>query len=174
MSTSGNTYRLVSATPGRVRLHLIEWSGGDRRQLECRLSALPGVRGVSASTLTRNVLLHFDPAITSAGRLAASAASIVRRRMGAGDPTTTLHACRRIHAVLERLSDVIGNVHAVPLLRLALHALLGRRVTTLLFLLAAAAGVIVAFLSVNHPRDVVTAGIRSVGLYKEVIALRAA
>lgn len=45
---------------------------------------------------------------------------------------------------------------------------------TLLFLLSAAAGVAIAFLSINHPLDVVTAGIKTVGLYNEVAALRAA
>jgi hypothetical protein len=47
-------------------------------------------------------------------------------------------------------------------------------VATLLLLLSAAAGVATAFLSINHPLDVVTASIKTIGLFDEVAALRAA
>ena len=60
-----------AAVPGRLRLAV----GGLQREPECqaevlsRLGALPGVRSVSASSLTGNVLLQFDPATWSTGEL---------------------------------------------------------------------------------------------------------
>ncbi len=52
---------VVSAVPGRLRLHLEDWTGVGQRQLEARLRSLPGVERAQANPLTRNVLLTYDP-----------------------------------------------------------------------------------------------------------------
>ncbi|HSH39114.1 MAG TPA: hypothetical protein VK993_10035, partial [Chthoniobacterales bacterium] len=54
--------RILHAMPGRVRVHLPEWSGKGRREVESRLRELPGVQGVRADNVTGNVLVRFDPA----------------------------------------------------------------------------------------------------------------
>jgi len=54
--------RVLSAIPGRLRLHVPATSGsGDaQRAVERRLRALPGVREVHGSSMTGNVLILFD------------------------------------------------------------------------------------------------------------------
>jgi hypothetical protein len=63
--------RVLSLTPGRLRLHLPAWAGH-----EAGLRRLPGVRDVQASPLTGNVLVHFDPRATTAQALVAAAGGL--------------------------------------------------------------------------------------------------
>src|SRR5919112_760670 len=56
--------RIVHALPGRVRVHLPGWNGGGQRGLESRLRQVRGVHSAQASSLTRNVLVRFDPEAT--------------------------------------------------------------------------------------------------------------
>ncbi|MHB1423448.1 MAG: cation-translocating P-type ATPase [Gemmataceae bacterium] len=63
---------ILSAIPGRIRIHLPHWSGNGQRRLEQRVRALAGVRRVEANHLTRNVLIGFDPAQTSESTLLAA------------------------------------------------------------------------------------------------------
>jgi hypothetical protein len=53
--------RIVHKLPGRVRVHLPGWEGQGQRGLEARLRGIRGVNDVRSSTLTRNVLVRFDP-----------------------------------------------------------------------------------------------------------------
>jgi len=55
--------RVVRALPGRLRVHLLAWSGQRRTQIESRIRQAPGVRSVQASPVTSNVLVCFDPAV---------------------------------------------------------------------------------------------------------------
>ncbi|MBV8575383.1 MAG: hypothetical protein JOZ58_10160, partial [Acetobacteraceae bacterium] len=60
------TARILHAcVPGRARLHIagLRRTPGLKETLEGGLPQLPGVRAASASTLTGNVLIHFDPAL---------------------------------------------------------------------------------------------------------------
>src|SRR3954447_26699724 len=57
--------RVVHRLPGRVRVHLPGWEGEGQRALEARLRRMRGVNVVRCSTLTRNVLVHFDPDATN-------------------------------------------------------------------------------------------------------------
>src|SRR3954447_18161044 len=57
--------RIVHRLPGRVRVHLPGWEGEGQRVLEARLRRMRGVHYVRCSTLTRNVLVHFDPYATN-------------------------------------------------------------------------------------------------------------
>ncbi|HET8629043.1 MAG TPA: hypothetical protein VFL91_16600, partial [Thermomicrobiales bacterium] len=61
--------RVLRALPGRVRVHLPEWSGQGEHALEARLRQIPGVRSAQANPLTRNVLIGFDPAATDQQRV---------------------------------------------------------------------------------------------------------
>jgi cation-transporting P-type ATPase I len=56
--------RIVHKLPGRVRVCLPGWEGQGRRGLEARLRGMRGVNEVRSSTLTRNVLVHFNPDAT--------------------------------------------------------------------------------------------------------------
>src|SRR6201999_3344703 len=57
------------SSPGRVRLHLPLWCGKGERTLENEIKRSPGVVGVQASSVTRNVLIRFDRARTDEGQL---------------------------------------------------------------------------------------------------------
>src|SRR2546430_14976 len=61
--------RLLHALPGRLRVHLPRWRGGEQRGIERQLRALAGVRSVQVTPLTGNVLIRFDPAATNAQAL---------------------------------------------------------------------------------------------------------
>src|SRR5438128_1643648 len=69
MSSKHEKVRVLSMIPGRVRLSLPGWTEVGVDQIEERLGRLPGVRGVRANPLTRNVLIHFDPRLTTGDAL---------------------------------------------------------------------------------------------------------
>jgi len=54
---------------GRIRVHLPFWEGGGGRALEARIRQISGVRRVEANSITRNVLVHFDPRATAEATL---------------------------------------------------------------------------------------------------------
>src|SRR5918994_4673175 len=56
--------RIVYKLPGRVRVHLPGWEGQRQRSLEARLRGMRGVNDLRSSTLTRNLLVRFDPEAT--------------------------------------------------------------------------------------------------------------
>lgn len=60
--------RVLSLLPGRVRVHLPNWSG-EVPELEAALAQLKGVKAARANTLTGNVLVQFDPGKVSADQL---------------------------------------------------------------------------------------------------------
>src|ERR1043165_1360068 len=57
--------RVVHSMRGRLRLHLPLWSGKGERQIEQELGGLHGVRSIQANAVTGNVLLLYDPELTS-------------------------------------------------------------------------------------------------------------
>lgn len=67
--------RIVSALPGRVRLHLPSLSQYNVAAVERRLLQLSSVRSVHANALTGNVLITFDPACMSTDTLLGIAAT---------------------------------------------------------------------------------------------------
>jgi copper chaperone CopZ len=67
----GSGSRVVHALHGRLRIHLPDWSGQDAERLERRLRQIDGVQSVRASSLTRNVLVRFDPTRTAQAQLLA-------------------------------------------------------------------------------------------------------
>lgn len=56
---------IVHTIPGRIRMHMPDWSGQGKRFLEAQLRKGPGIRGVEANALTGNILIHFDAAATN-------------------------------------------------------------------------------------------------------------
>jgi hypothetical protein len=54
---------VLSQTPGRLRVHLPDWTGGPD-EIENRLPPMPGVEAVHANPLTGNVLVRFSPGRT--------------------------------------------------------------------------------------------------------------
>lgn len=55
---------IIHAVPGRVRIHLPEWSGKGQRDLERRIEQFPGIQNVQANSFTHNILIRFDPYLT--------------------------------------------------------------------------------------------------------------
>jgi magnesium-transporting ATPase (P-type) len=51
--------------PGRVRVHVPEWSGQGKRKVETVLREVQGISRVQTNALTGNILIHFDPILTS-------------------------------------------------------------------------------------------------------------
>jgi hypothetical protein len=54
---------VLSQTPGRLRVHLPDWTGGPGA-IESRLLRVPGVEAVQANPLTGNILIRFTPGAT--------------------------------------------------------------------------------------------------------------
>ena len=63
------TVVLLTEAPGRLRAHLADWSGRYAMRLEADLCLWPGVSWVKAGPFTRNVLILFNPVLTSADAL---------------------------------------------------------------------------------------------------------
>ncbi len=59
--TQGSGFQLLHAIPGRLRVHLPEWSGRGKRRIETHLRQIQGVRSVQANPLTGNILIQYDP-----------------------------------------------------------------------------------------------------------------
>ena len=55
---------VLSSTPGRVRIHAVNWTGASPHRLEAALLTAPGVRSAVATAATHNVLITYDPAQT--------------------------------------------------------------------------------------------------------------
>jgi hypothetical protein len=71
MLGDGKQSRVLSQTPGRVRLHLPGWDGEVGR-VEAQLRQVHGVETVRANPLTGNVLIRFDPRRIDLSRLLAA------------------------------------------------------------------------------------------------------
>jgi cation-transporting ATPase I len=56
---------VLHTLPGRVRVHLPDWSGQGKRQLERQIRQISGVQSVRANQLTSNLLIRYDPAVTN-------------------------------------------------------------------------------------------------------------
>ena len=56
-----NAYPVVHSSPGRLRVHLSGWSGCAPREIQRAVCGINGVSKASASSHTRNLLVHFDP-----------------------------------------------------------------------------------------------------------------
>jgi hypothetical protein len=69
MTTTAAGPHLLHAIPGRVRIHVPRWSGEEGRRIEARLNRARGVFSVQASQLTHNVLIRYDPRVTSPAAL---------------------------------------------------------------------------------------------------------
>jgi calcium-translocating P-type ATPase len=77
--------QVLSAVPGRLRVHLPGWPGGGAALIERRLRQVTGVRRVEANPLTGNVLTVFDAGAVARDTLLAALRS-------AGDETATAPA----------------------------------------------------------------------------------
>ena len=56
---------VLHALPGRMRIHIPGWSGQGKRAIETTLSKVQGVDNARANALTGNILIEFDPAVTT-------------------------------------------------------------------------------------------------------------
>lgn len=60
---------ILHLLPGRVRIRVPSWYGNAKGEIETRLRQAKGVRKLQANTLTKNILIHFDPLITDEQRI---------------------------------------------------------------------------------------------------------
>lgn len=81
--------RVLHAIPGRVRMHISEWSGAGKRELETKLRRVEGVRSVQANAVTGNILIQYDPLITDEGNLVTIAGTLAH---DVGDEATSTPA----------------------------------------------------------------------------------
>jgi hypothetical protein len=58
---------VVHKLPGRLRLHVSDWSEDEREYLEQIIERVRGVRSVRANSRTGNVLIYYDKAYTGQG-----------------------------------------------------------------------------------------------------------
>jgi hypothetical protein len=65
MQASADNLWVLSRIPGRLRLHLPGRGEDDPRRIESDLRRLEGVEDVQANPLTGNVLVRFDPRLTT-------------------------------------------------------------------------------------------------------------
>jgi hypothetical protein len=61
--------QLVRALPGCIRVALLGWSGADADRVEESTCALPGIHSARGNPRTANVLVQFDPTISSSARV---------------------------------------------------------------------------------------------------------
>lgn len=130
-----------TAVLGRARFHVqgLQRHADMKRRLEHRLATAAGVRHVSASTVTSNVLVHFDPAIPLGHIARRLAAALTDRAPDANDDRAQRSEARHWHAMsfaraAEELqtSSAEGLSNAEAQRRLATHgrnslaALVGR------------------------------------------------
>lgn len=57
--------RILHSLPGRMRVHVSGWKGQEKRRVETQLRGVMGIQRVQANTLTGNMLIYFDPAVTN-------------------------------------------------------------------------------------------------------------
>lgn len=60
---------VLHVLPGRLRVHLPEWTGHGRRALESELRGVDGVRTARANPMTGNVVIEFDPRVARQGAI---------------------------------------------------------------------------------------------------------
>src|SRR6266699_2334207 len=56
---------VLHTIPGRARIHVPEWSGQGKRTIETQLRQVQGIYSAQANSLTGNILINFDPAVTN-------------------------------------------------------------------------------------------------------------
>jgi hypothetical protein len=87
MIASAKPLRILSLTPGRMRVHLAGWHGESPERVEAWLRKLPGVERARANPLTGNVLIHFDPRRTTSDTLLAALAHLEWRMAARQNPS---------------------------------------------------------------------------------------
>ena len=55
---------VLHTIPGRMRIHLPEWSGQGKLALEEHIGQMQGIYKIQTNSLTKNALVLFDPTIT--------------------------------------------------------------------------------------------------------------
>ena len=78
--------RVVRSLPGRVRVHLPDWSGASPDSIEAGLAEVAGVETVRARSATGNVLVHFDREATDQRTILDALATAAARAPVEHDP----------------------------------------------------------------------------------------
>jgi len=78
---AADAVRIVRESPGRLRLHLAGWDGGDPDGVARSLSDIPGVLEASARPATSNALLRFDERRTDSGAILSAVGALAPSRL---------------------------------------------------------------------------------------------
>jgi len=73
--------RVLHSISGRLRVHVPTWEGHGKRRIETELRQLQGVQSVQANALTGNILVQFDPVLTSEQAILATVSSLELNRV---------------------------------------------------------------------------------------------
>jgi len=120
-STAEARPRVLSATPGRLRVHLSGWSGGDAQALASRMVAIPGVTQAQARASTHNALIQFDRASTTVDALLDRLGALLRASPAPAADVAAATGRRREEAPADRPRssaperDSAGGSRAHPL-----------------------------------------------------------
>jgi hypothetical protein len=159
--------RIVHALPGRIRVHVPRLSAAPHAAVQgalSRLRRLAGVRRVSASSVTGNVLVTYDPDSLDEGLLLAALGG---ERPGATASAARTPAPRRVERPT-LLRAAAGILPLLPLARRWLAAVLGPRPAALLSLLPAALGLARSILAGGGPLGWTLAALDAVQLAVDV------
>ncbi len=67
---------VLHTLPGRVRIHVPQWSGQGKRSIETQLRQVQGVRSLQANELTGNILIQYDTTVTDEQTILAKVRSL--------------------------------------------------------------------------------------------------
>jgi cation-transporting P-type ATPase I len=94
--------RVLSAVPGRIRVHLEGWSGESARSVEAQVRRIAGVQSAQARSITRNMLVHYDCHEIGEQEILSAIGAIDPNGAAAVTPEPT---ARRPHAIVHRGED---------------------------------------------------------------------
>lgn len=148
MALAGN-FRVLSLTPGRMRLHLSGCNEDDAQRIESQLRRMDGVQSVQANPLTRNILVRFDHRSTEKNTLLEKLGEELRlysagEESAAFSPRAPRPSLLKVgvrgllgHAIVDSLwfgAGFLGKTVGLPLMMLGpLHVLLDIGVWALAF-----------------------------------------
>ncbi|MBV9279774.1 MAG: haloacid dehalogenase, partial [Chloroflexi bacterium] len=119
--------QILHAVPGRVRIHLPDWSGQGQRALETRLRQLQGVISASANALTSNVLVRFDPAAINTGAILAAVRAVLARGFDEEAEPPKPHVVHEREGQMGRARIAVRGIDRHPQLAQKIREHIGRQ-----------------------------------------------
>ncbi|WP_040447157.1 cation-translocating P-type ATPase [Ktedonobacter racemifer] len=122
---------IVHALPGRIRLNIPWWNGGNCFALEERIRQLPGIQKVQANELTHNVLIGYDSQKTDQQAILSTLETLDPSSLETKQGQKTTHTSSPIHqeknANLVRASIPVRGLERDPAVAQRVVAALEKR-----------------------------------------------